>query len=1009
MLLLLLALAGASLIAPFLIRALGPRAFGIIALAPLAGFIWVLTHYARGTFAGGGALHANYGWLSSAHLDITLRMDSLAALFSLIILGIGTLVLIYCWGYFDAAPRRLRYFSAQLTGFAAAMYGLVISDNLLLLYVFWEITSILSFLLVGYYGERASSRLSAERALMVTTLGGLAMLVGIIVLGRQTDVWTLSGLADYGLEGTHHITYAIVLILAGALSKSAIAPAHFWLPGAMAAPTPVSAYLHSAAMVKAGIYLVARMSPDFNFTPVWHLVILTLGTITMVMAGWMSLRQKDLKLVLAYGTVSQLGFIVCVVGIGSREALMAGLALTFAHSMFKAALFMVVGAIDHTTGTRDCRELSGLGRRSPLLFGVAVVAAASMAGIPPLFGFIAKEAVFEEVLHEPLLTGMPGKMLLTGMIVGSVMTMAYSLHFLHGAFATKPETHSSGGGTSPAVANMHAMRAPLWVPALLLALSSLVFGLYPAGLDFVIGTHLDSVFPGEKATHLALWHGFGAPLVISGFIIVAGLVIFWQRAVVAKAYFQEPALGNASAAYDAVISFLRHLSLKLTASTQRGSLMLNLATIFVVLVITPTTLLFLGARTDVRMQLWNNPLEGVTAGIIVVTAIAAAITHNRLSGLLMVGATGFAVSFIFATYGAPDLALTQLLVETITVVVFMLVLRKMPPDTVWRAGPKATRARAWLSIAVGVAVVVFMVFAQNARTTQPVSVWMSDLAYEISHGANTVNVLLVDIRAWDTLGEISVLVIAAIGIASLIYRNRSFDRGSRRPTLRVAGRRWLAVASSAEKQRNRSLLVDVSTRVLFPSMIVISFYFFFAGHNAPGGGFAGGLVASLAITLRYLAGGREELEEAFPVDASRVLGTGLLLSVATALAPVLMGLPVLTSLYYPLMVPVIGKVSLSSVLLFDAGVYLIVLGLTIRILDTLGGQLDQDEQMRKQRARDRARRLRKNAERLKAENAARMEAARGASLSTPATAQATSTKETQERHVHNEQQGGRTR
>lgn len=964
MLPLLIALAAASLAAPLLVRALGQRAFGVLALVPAAGFVWLAREFATGRFAHGGAITAHYGWLTSAHLDLTFRLDSLAALFSLIILGVGTLVLVYCQGYFGAAPRRLRFFAAQMTGFAGAMYGLVIADNLLLMYVFWEVTSILSFLLVGYYGERASSRRAAEQALMVTTLGGLAMLVGIIVLGRQTGAWNLHELAFSHLAGTHHITYAVVLILAGALSKSAIAPAHFWLPGAMAAPTPVSAYLHSAAMVKAGVYLVARLAPDFHFTPAWHLVILPLGVITMVMAGWMSLKQKDLKLVLAYGTVSQLGFIVSIVGIGSREALQAGLALTFAHALFKAALFMVVGAIDHATGTRDCRELSGLGRTQPGLFLLALVAAASMAGLPPLLGFVAKETTLAAVLDEGLLAGMPGKMLLVGITAGSIMTVAYSLHFLHGAFATKPPAHTSGGGVSSAVAGMHGIGPALWAPPAVLVAASVALGVAPGPLDFVISEHLGSVFPAESGEHLALWHGLTVALAITAFVLLAGAVIFWQRALVSRLYFSEPALGSASAAYDRVIDFLRFLSLKLTASTQRGSLMINLATIFIVLAVVPMALLLTGERTDIRMRLWDSPIEGVVAGIMIVMAIAAAVTHNRLSALVLVGVTGFGLSFIFATYGAPDLALTQLLVETVTVVVFMLVLRRLPPSTQWRSGPKLTRARAWLSVAVGVAVVTYVVFAQNARTAAPVSEWIPGLAHEIGHGRNAVNVLLVDIRAWDTVGEITVLVIAAIGVASLVYRTRRFARDSRRPTLRVAGRRWLAVSSSSEKARNRSLLVDVTTRVLFPSMIVLSLYLFFAGHNGPGGGFAGGLVAGLAITLRYLAAGREELEETLPVDASRVLGSGLALSVITALMPLAVGKPALTSLYQQLDLPLVGPVSLTSAMAFDAGVYLIVVGLTLRILDSLGGQLDRDEDMRKQRARDRARTLRKNAQRL---------------------------------------------
>lgn len=975
MLLLLLALAGASVLAPFLIRVIGRPAFGLLAITPAIGFGWVLSHLIRGTFDSGGAIVAHYGWMTSANLNLTFRLDSLSALFSLIILGVGTLVLLYCWGYFDNAPKRLRWFAGQMAAFAMAMYGLVISDNLLLMYVFWEITSILSFLLVGYYGERASSRRSATQALMITGLGGLIMLVGIILLGKETGAWTISQLVTMDLAGTNNISWAIVLMLAGALTKSAIAPAHFWLPGAMAAPTPVSAYLHSAAMVKAGIYLVARLSPAFNFAEAWYLVIMPLGILTMVMAGWMSLRQKDLKLILAYGTVSQLGFMITVVGIGSREALLAGLALTFAHSLFKATLFMIVGAIDHCSGTRDVREISGLGRKQPLLALFAFISAASMAGIPPLFGFVAKEAVLEMILHEPLLIGMPGKIMLVGYVVGSIMTMAYSLHFLHGAFSTKPKTHPTGGGVSPAVENMHRVGFKLLLAPAVLTTLTVVLGLFPKLISQFLEVHVHTVHPlaeGEKASYLALWHGFTVPLLISAVIVTVGAIMFWQRHLVAKLYFQTPALGNANDAYDSVLDFLRNVSLRLTASTQRGSLAINLGIIFLCLALTPMVSLLLGERTDIRMELWNSPLQGVAAVIIILMSIAVTVMHNRLSALVMTGVIGYCIAFIFATYGAPDLALTQLLIETTTMVIFMLVLRRLPADVTWQAGPRATRFRAWMAVTVGVAVTVFGVFAVNARSEQSVASFIPDLAYEIGHGANAVNVLLVDIRAWDTFGESMVLVIAAVGVTSLVYRTRSFRRSSRRPTLSASGRRWLASSgadmaqSSTEKARNRSLLVDVVTRLLFPSMMVLSVYFFFVGHNAPGGGFAGGLVAALALTLRYLAGGRDELEATFPIDASRVLGIGMLLSISTAIVPIFLGNPPLTSYYFAPEIPLIGKVSITSVLVFDAGVYLVVVGLILHILDSLGAQLDRDEDMRKQRARDRARRLRRDVERKKA-------------------------------------------
>lgn len=962
MLILFLALTAAAVVAPVLIRTLGRPAFGLLALVPAGGFFWVLNEVIKGTFKNSGELSLHYAWMPSAHLNIDFRMDSLAALFSLIVLGVGALVLLYCWGYFDSNPGRLSSFGANLVGFAMAMFGLVISDNILLMYVFWEITSVLSFLLVGYYGERASSRRSAGQALMVTTLGGLAMLVGIILMGTQTGVWKFSEIPafDGSWADVPFMSVAAALILVGALSKSAIAPTHFWLPGAMAAPTPVSAYLHSAAMVKAGIYLVARLSPDFNVVGSWYLMIIPLGMLTMLMGGWMALRQKDLKLILAYGTVSQLGFIISVVGIGTREALLAGLSLTIAHSLFKATLFMTVGAIDHTTGTRDIRELSGLWRKQPLFLVIAAVSAASMAGIPPLFGFIAKETALDTVLNEQMLHGMPGRLMLTGIVLGSIFTMAYSCYFLYGAFATKRAYSPDNHGISPAVASMHPATFKLWCAPALLTLLTIGFGVYPRPVSDVIVSHLDAIVPAQDGAHtyLALWHGLNIPLLLSVVIIISGVIIFWKRETIERLRPNTAAFGSADTAYDAVVDALRVISLRLTASTQRGSLTLNIGMIFFVLTFVPLIALITGERSVVRMELWDSPIQGFIAVIIILIAIVATTMDNRLSALILVGVTGYGIAVIFALHGAPDLALTQVLVETIVMVIFMLVLRKMPTEVAWKAEPKQSRARAWLAAATGLSIVIITIFAMNARSTQPISVYMQDLAYEIGHGANTVNVLLVDLRGFDTFGEISVLVIAATGIASLVYRNRSFRKDSRRPTLATTGRRWLAAAVDTERAQNRSLMVDVATRILFPAMIMLSVYFFFAGHNAPGGGFAGGLVASLAFSLRYIAGGREELEEALPVDAGRILGTGLLTSAIAVLWPmVFFGEPPLTSHIWDITLPLIGDIHIASALIFDLGVYLIVIGLTMHVLNSLGGQLDRDEEMRKQRARDRARRL----------------------------------------------------
>ncbi|WP_175934433.1 Na+/H+ antiporter subunit A [Corynebacterium sp. Marseille-P4321] len=953
MLTLLIALVAATLIAPVLLRTVGRAGFALLALVPLAGFIWIVSLFQRGVFRTGGEIVATYVWMPSVNLNLEFRLDALAGLFSLIILGVGALVLFYCWGYFDSNPRRLAKFACELTMFATVMYGLVIADNFLLMYVFWELTSVLSYLLVSYYGERASSRRSAMQALMVTTFGGLAMLVGINLLGFQAGIWKLSEISQVvDIEATPAISAAIVLIMLGALTKSAQAPWHFWLPGAMAAPTPVSAYLHSAAMVKAGIYLVARLAPDMSAVNTWHLVVLSTGGFTMLLGGWMALKQRDLKLILAYGTVSQLGFITTVIGIGSREAMMAGLAITFAHSLFKAALFMIVGAIDHATGTRDIHELSGLGRKQPLLACLATISAASMAGIPPLFGFVAKETALDAVLHEELLTGMPGNITLVVLVVGSILTMAYSLYFVFGAFATKRE---HDGEMSEAVREMHHVGPTLWLSPAVLTVGTLFFGVMPRWLSEAINLHLAVRFPDVESSELELWHGITVPLILTVVIVAAGSIMHWQRDLVRKAQFDRPALGDANELWDNILKTLRTLSLRLTASTQRGSLVINLAVIFAVLMVVPLAYLVLGENSTIHMIVWDNVWQGLIVIIMVGMAFFATIQRNRLSAVVMVGLTGYCLAMIFALHGAPDLALTQALVETIVMVVFMLVLRKMPTEVEPRN--EDNRLRAWLAIGTGVSVVTVAMSAMSARTARPISEQMPDLAYEIGHGRNTVNVLLVDLRAADTFGESIVLVIAATGVASLIFGTGRFGRTSRRPTLQTTKPRWLASGVQSETAQNRSIMVNVATRILFPSMMLLSMFFFFSGHNAPGGGFAGGLVAALALTLRYLAGGRREIQETLPIDPAKILGTGIVVASIAAVFPMFFGYPPLMSDYATVTLPLIGEFDIPSALVFDAGVYLIVVGLIMHVLTSMGAYLDREEDTRKERARDRAREL----------------------------------------------------
>jgi multicomponent Na+:H+ antiporter subunit A len=953
MLAILAAHAVAAVLAPLLVYRWGRMAFYPLALVPLGSLIWVVLNWP----AKGQAHTVDVPWVPGLSMDITLRFDSLAAIMSVLVLAIGGLVLFYCADYFNHhdghTEKRLPSFAAELVAFSGAMFGLVTSDNMLVLYVFWEITTVLSFLLVGHYAERATSRRSATQALLVTTFGGLAMLVGIIVIGNIAGTFLLSELIANPPTGLA-ASVAVVLILIGALSKSAIVPMHFWLPGAMAAPTPVSAYLHAAAMVKAGVYLIARMTPGFADGPEWRPTVVTLGLLTMLLAGWRAIREYDLKLILAFGTVSQLGLITVMVGSGGSEMMLAGLAMLCAHAMFKAALFMVVGIIDHATGTRDIRRLAWLGDRSRALLVVGCGAAASMAALPPFFGFVAKEADFETVLHSPYL-GATAPFVLAGIVLGSVLTTVYTLRFVFGAFARKGLPHPS-----TRVKEMHRPEPAFLVPPAILAAAGLLFGLWPKPLDRVLSDYSDTVpDPSGYDGHyyLALWHGVNLPLLLSVLVLATGIAVYFGRKRLRRARADFVPLGNADRIYDAVLRGADVLSVRLTAVTQRGSIPATQAVILATLVVMPIAVLALGARDRPQFELWNSAPQVVVGVLMLAAALAATVMRNRLAAVLMVGVTGYGCGVIFALHGAPDLALTQFLVETLTLVMFVLVLRVLPAETGGTDIKRFRMPRALLALAVGAAVTTLAAFAMAARSGRPLADLIPDAAYERGHGANAVNVLLVDIRAWDTMGEVCVLLVAATGVASMVFRHRRFgaaprvadagqpDIGRLGPGVRnspAAGDiTWLR-GSELRDPRHRSLVLEVATRLIFPVMMVLSAYFFFAGHNVPGGGFAGGLMAGLALVLRYLAGGRYELGETLPLDAGKILGAGLTLAAGTAFASLLVGAPALSSALIQVDVPVLGTVKFVTALIFDLGVYLIVVGLVLDVLRSLGARIDEE-------------------------------------------------------------------
>ena len=963
----------AALVFPSLTSRFGPRMFAIAALVPATVFVWLLIQIPAVT--RGETPAELYPWIPQLDLALAFRLDALSLTMALIVTGVGALVVLYCARYFRRGEDGLGRFSGVLLAFAGAMFGLVVSDDIFVLFMFWEATSVFSYLLIGQYTAKRKSRGAALQALLVTTAGGLAMLVGVVILAVESGTTRVSEIVANPPQASGLVTVAVLLVLVGALSKSAQVPLHFWLPSAMAAPTPVSAYLHAAAMVKAGIFLIALLVPAFGDTPGWRPLLVGVGILTMLVGGWRALRQHDLKLLLAYGTVSQLGFLTVVVGYGTRNAALAGITLVTGHALFKATLFLVVGIIDNRLGTRDLRRISGLGRQAPLLAIVATLAAASMAGIPPLLGFVAKEAAFTALLEDAEHGAPLGLVALVGVALGSVLTVAYTARFLWGAFAAKP-------GVEPAEF-VHEHVDFLVSPAVL-ALASLGLGLASPLLDHLFALYADTVAHGRPtapdAAHLALWHGLEPALGISAITLVLGLALFAARTRVSAIQGRVPSWIDSARGYSLIVHLVDRGAVRLTRVTQTGSLPVYVATILVVLVAAVGTALALVGELPGSFRLWDSPAQLPIAIVMGVATIAAARAQKRFMAVVLVGVTGYGMAALFALQGAADLALTQALVETVTLVTFVLVLRRLPSAIGHDHGRRHRVVRAVIGAAVGILMATVAVVALGSRIAEPISLQLPELAYEGGHGRNVVNVLLVDIRGWDTLGELSVLVVAATGVASLVFLSRRSDDMPRlgpdtarprwfakrthmaeapieatasagttpdgaAPSQENANQRtpWL-LAGKTLAPENRSIILDVVVRLLFHSAIIVSVYLLFAGHNVPGGGFAGGLVAGLAFVARYLAAGRFELGEAAPVDAGKLLGFGVLFAGGTALVPVFFGVDALTSTWFEAELPVIGHIEFVTSTLFDVGVYLVVVGLALDILRSLGAEIDRQQE-----------------------------------------------------------------
>lgn len=938
MLVLITAHAVVAAVLPALEARIGRAVWVVAALVPLATLVWAgaLTP----TVLDGGAPLENLPWAPSLGLDVVMRLDALSLLMVSVVSGVGAAVLFYSAHYTQEEHGRE---SALLLLFAGVMLGLVTADNLLVLYVFWELTTVVSFLLIAGRGRTREHRDAAEEALVVTTGGGLTMLLGFLMLGEAAGTYRVSELVADPPSGGY-VPAALVLVLIGVFTKSAQMPLHGWLPAAMVAPTPVSAYLHAAAMVKAGVYLVARLAPGFADVAPWRPLVLTVGLVSLLFGAWRALWERDLKRVLAYGTVSELGLLIALFGYGTRNAVLAGEVMLLAHATFKSALFLVTGLIEHHTGTRDLGRLSGLGRRRPVLLTMAVLAAASMAGLPPLVGYLGHEAYFDTFWKAARLgAGWGEPWIVAALTVGSALTVAYAARFLWGAFGDKSGVRSPPAD-DPADRGV-GMAAPIGV----LVAAALVMGVWYPGTEDFTEPYAAQMPRLQEPYHLALWHGVTPALALSVGTLLAGLLIHRDRAALAVVRARSPRLPDVQEGYRWLRHGLDGAAVWFTRRTQVGSLPAYLTVMLTIVLVVPGTALLLRESPLTVPPLWASAIQVPLAVVVLASAVALARVRRRLSAALLVGVVGYGVAGFFLVQGAPDLALTQFLVETLTLVIIVLVLRGLPARFGARAGTlRVRRLRLALSVAAGVLVGLLAMVASAVRKEPEASAYY--MAHAEEAGAhNVVNAILVDFRAMDTLGEIAVLLVTAIGVGSLLTLRGARSAGARtiRSRLPAANRdprtarwdvprsEWLPEARHLPLH-DRSMLLEIVTWVLFPAILAFSVHLLYSGHLRPGGGFAGGLVAGQAFALRHLVGGRVGAAFHRLADPRVIAGAGLALAAIAGLAPIVFGGVPLTSALLDWTLPVFGHVKVATSVVFDTGIYLLVVGVCLRLLTAVG-------------------------------------------------------------------------
>ncbi len=908
----------------------------------------VMTGFLYADMPPGAPLRAEVQWLPSLGLNLLLRLDGLTWMFAFMVFAIGFLVVLYARYYMSPEDPVPRFFSFFLA-FMGSMLGLILSGNLVQLVFFWEMTSLFSFLLIGYWHQNEAARSSARMALIVTAAGGLCLLVGVLLIGKITGSYDLDVvLASADRIRTHPLYLpALILILIGAFTKSAQFPFHFWLPHAMAAPTPVSAYLHSATLVKAGIFVMIRLWPVLAGTDEWYFIVSTVGLITLVVGAWAAIFQQDLKGLLAYSTISHLGLITLLLGLGSPLAAVAAIFHTINHATFKASLFMAVGIIDHETGTRDLRRLSGLYPFMPITATLAMVAAAAMAGVPLLNGFLSKEMFLAEALQEH--TGTVTDQLLPVLsTIALAFSVLYSVRFIHQTFFGPP----------PQDLPRQPHEAPRWmrVPIAVLVIACLVIGIFPAVtigpfLNVAVEAALGAATPQYR---LAIWHGFNAPLLLSIAALVLGFLAYALFGDRLNRMDRPPFMGRLKGRRSfevvlaAIINGARAMERWFGTNRLQPQLRIMAATALLA-----GTLPFLrhGYSLGDRAGTIIDPGFAMIWLVGAICAIGAAwqAKYHRLAALILMAGAGLVSCVSFVWLSAPDLALTQLLVETVTTVLLLLGLRWLPKrlEEVWPDGrkPLSVHVRRWADLAIAIIAGAGMALLSYAIMTRPlpdtISRFFMERAYPEAGGHNVVNVILVDFRAFDTLGEITVLAIVALTVFSLLRRFRPAKESVRTPEQQ----RLQNELDEAHKHREAGdtladylLVPRVIMEWLFPVIIVLAIYLLIRGHDLPGGGFAAGVTLSIALILQYMASGTRSVEARLEVRPLYWMGIGLLVATATGMGAWFFGYPFLTSWFRYVDLPVIGEMPLATALLFDLGVFALVVGSTALMLIAIAHQ-----------------------------------------------------------------------